>query len=379
MKRILSTMMFLGTVFNATAQTAQFTIKAITSSVLEVYFKPNGNIDSVETGISNVTFVLQIPQTFSNPQGAWTVTPNATYLGTVSTTTATSTVNGNMYNTLFSWTSNPNINGTSFTNNVEYLLATITTPTGVGVSNVTIIDWGNNRLDNSVAGAPLWATSIAIDGLDRTNNTALFYGNTTTSAPSNSGSTTGASTLTANGVPLSVKLVEFYGKVSNQNIVLNWIAKDEKDLDVYEVEYTGANGVWEKIGAVEARNNTTANYSYLHSPKSGEVHNYRLKVKEKNGDYFYSKVISFQHQIYNEEVKLYPNVVRVGEPIRVSFATKEKIKELKVTDNNGKLVRIINGTNTDRLDLETHNFATGTYYLIIVSDRKVTATKFLIQ
>jgi hypothetical protein len=376
MKRLLS-WMFLFAGFNATAQNAQFTIKAITSNTLQVYFKLDGSLGPVATGISNLTFVLQVPQTFSNPQGLWTVTPNSAYLGNVSTSTATSTANGSMYNTLFSWTANPNINNTTFASNTEYLLATVTTPTGVNVSNVTLIDWGNNRLDNATTGAPLWATSIAVDGVDRTNNTAIFYGNSTTAPPSNSGVTTQASTLIANGTPLSVRIVSFAGKLTDGIVMLNWLTSDEKNMDRYEVEYSSDGIAWLQVGSVTAKNEVDASYSYMHRPEFAYLHHYRLKLVEPSGAGHYSETLAFKPEQAPSEFTLFPTVVAAGAALNL-VSENDEVKEIAVLDVSGKIVRSLK-TSTRRTIIQTEGMASGMYSVRISSRENIRTLKFIVR
>jgi len=377
MKRLLSILFAFSTSATAFAQTAQFTIKAITSSVLEVYFRPQGAIGPVTTGISNLTFVLQIPQTFPNPQGQWTVTPNSTYLGTGVSSTATSTANGSRYNTLFSWTSNPNINNTSFADGIEYLLVTLSTPSGVTASNVTLADWGNNRLDNAASGAPLWATSIAIDGLDRTNNTAIFYGNASTSAPNNSGSVSLLSTLSPNGTPLSANLIDFSVKPVKENALLSWTTDNETDTKLYELEYKTEQTPWEQVGQVMALNSGRSVYTFSHPFANAEQHFYRLKVVANNGEYFYSKILSLRQDMTSEPAKLYPSVVHSGETVQLSLSKSTSPKLLKITDNNGRLVKTLN-TQEGRINIETGDLSSGNYFIVILSEEKIQTLRFLV-
>lgn len=378
MKQLLSLMLVsVLTASAAFAQTVQFTVKATNANTLEVYFKPAANIGPVVTGISNLTFVLQIPQSFSNPQGNWGVTPNSSYLGSVSTNTSTSTSTGSMYNTLFSWTSNQNIAGTTFIANTEYLLATITTPATVGVGSITMIDWGNNRLNNAATGSPLWATSLAIDGLDRTDNAAVFYGNSTTNAPNNSGATTGASTLVVNGTPLGIKLLSFSGRMLSSSTVLSWEAENEEQLSLYQAEYSANGTDWQQIGSIAAQGKQRASYSFTHYATNKEIAYYRLRLIEKNGTISYSKILSLKQGNTNgTKILVYPSAVTKGKALQVEV-TAANGTEARITDANGKVIKLIK-INNAKAAIATDDLASGTYFIIMVAEGKLRTQRFMV-
>lgn len=377
MKRLLSTILLAATVPVAMAQTVQFTLKATSQTTLQLFFRPQGNIGPMTTGISNLTFVLQIPQSFSDPQGSWAVSPNSSYLGAASTTTSSSTSNGNRYNTLFSWTSNPNIANTTFADSTEYLLATITTPVGVSAGDITLIDWGNNRLDNATSGAPIWATSLAIDGVDKTNNSAIFYGNPSSNSPVNSGTATAASTLTLNGTPLSVALRTFTGVFEQGVTTLKWELTQPQDARKMSVEYSADGKSWSVAGIVSPFS-TENNYSFLHRPAAQSGHFYRLLVEENNGHSFYSRTLYFTDDPNrNTGIVLYPSVLSRGTTLQIVLPGSATPVQIHLTDATGKLIKSF--TSEEKyIQFNTSSLTSGNYFVVVLSGQAVYTSKFLV-
>lgn len=363
------------------AQTVQFTLVATTVDTLQLYFKPTGNIGPVATGISNLTFVLQQPQTYPSPQDMWTLIPNTTYLGVATTTTATSTANGNKYNTLFSFTSNPNINGTTFTDANEYLLATIVTPTGVPTSAITLTDWGNNRIDNAPTGAPIWATSLAIDGLDRTNNSAIFYSNASTSTLVNSGATGLQSTLGI-GTPLGVSIIRFSGSIKGDKNVLDWLVGEERNIKQYAIEFSTDLSEWREAGIVSAINtsNPTYAYQYIHThPNGTNTIHYRLRIDENNKMSWYSSAIRLQRENGTAlPYKVYPNVVKAGTAVTIDFSDQPLSGQLIVLNTTGQEVSRLSFTDSKLLRISTETLTPGIYYIQAADDNIVLLNKKLI-
>lgn len=376
MKKVAIVLALLAGAFTGGAQTAQFTMAKISPTTLQVYFRTTAAIGPVTTGISNVTFVLQIPQTFPNPDALWGVTSNTSYLGSAAHQTTTSTANGNMWNTEFSYTSNPNIAGTSFAANTDYLLATITLPSGVAPTDVIMTDWGNNQINNT-GGAPLWATSIAIDGLDRTNDASLFYQSPSSLAPVNSGAVTAQSTLAINPAPLGLTLLGFDGTLSNKTVFLKWQTANEKNTSFFDVLRSTDAREWNTVGKVAAAGTkaTTSNYGLnddIRSVNSSNIY-YRLRMVDIDGSYSYSNTLVFYPGDENNNfVKVYPTAVSKGEDVTVAFSGSYVAGQVAIFNSVGQLISKSNMENNGKITIGTTDLAPGIYFVKLVSPQSNT-------
>lgn len=384
MKKIAIILAMIAGVFTVQAQTVQFTMTKTSATTLQVYFRTTAAIGPVATGISNVTFVLQISQGFANPDALWGISSNSTYLGSVSHTTTTSTANGNMWNTLISYTSNPNIAGTTFAANTDYLLATITTPAGVLPTDVTMTDWGNNQINNS-GGAPLWATSLAIDGVDRTNDAAVFYQSASSNAPTNSGAATTQSTLTLSVAPLGLSLLDFNGALSNKTVFLKWQTANEKNTSYFDVLRSEDGREWNTVGKVAAAGTKSTTSSYglnddVRAVNSSSIY-YRLRMVDIDGSYTYSNTLVFYPGKDNSDfVKVYPTAVSKGEDVTIAFSDSYVAGQVAVFNSVGQLITKLNAENNSKITIGTADLATGIYYVKLISQQSAAdVAKFVIH
>ena len=373
MKQILFSVAILLSAFAVQAQTAQFTLKAPSNGKVELYFKMSANAGPFATGISNLTFVLQIPNTYPNPQSLWTVTPNPLYIGVIERTTVTSNSDGGRYNTLFSAVSNPTYTGT-FTGGTEYLLATITLPPAVSLLDITLKDWANNRVDG--AGAPLYATSIALDGTDRTDNAAIFYLSPFSNPPVNAGSAAGSSTLTLNGGQLPLTLLAF--NVTNQNgaALLQWSTSTERNTREFVIERSSDSRSWTYAGTVAAVGNSTVatQYRFTDAGAVAGPNYYRLRMLDKDGKEQISPVRLLILNGRKGTVQLYPNPVFAGQAAWLYSSLDETVK-YRVIDVAGRML----ATGSFRGQVVLRQLPAGLYTVTLESNGFSKTERLLVQ
>lgn len=383
MKKIIFILSLIAFAFTGQAQNVQFSLHKVSNTSVALYFKSNVAIGPVTTGISNLTFVLQLPQTFANPDALYTATPNSTYLGTGTHQTVTSTANGSMWNTLFSYTSNPNIAGTTFAAGTEYLLVTIDLPATVTASDIILTDWGNNQINNNT-GAPLFATSLAIDGVDRTNDAAIFYQSTSSNPPVNSGTATLQSTAAIPVVPLGLKLLNFEGSLINKNVFLKWVTTNEVNTNRFDIERSADARSWAKVGQKNASGNTAINVNYDYTDDvnglAGTIY-YRLKMLDNDESYAYSNILTFNLGKENDSyVKVYPTVVVKGENVNISFSQNYITGNIVVLNSVGQVVKREQLPDSKSLSIGTGDLAMGTYFVKLVNAHAYTdLAKFIVR
>ena len=374
MRRILFSVAVLLASLAVTAQTAQFTMKAVSSNKVNLFFLPSANIGPLTTGISTLTFVLQIPNTYPDPQMSWVVVPNSTWIGPVSPgATVNSTSDGGKHNTLFSAPANPTYNGT-FLPGTEYLLATITLPAGVSLTELILKDWANNRVDGS--GPPLYATSIAFDGTDRTNNAAIFYSNQGSNPPVNAGSAAGSSSLTLNGGLLPLTLLEF--NVTNQGgaALLQWSTSTERNTREFVIERSSDSRSWTYAGTVAAVGNSTVatQYRFTDAGAVAGPNYYRLRMLDKDGKEQVSPVRLLILNGRKGTVQLYPNPVFAGQAAWLYSSLDETVK-YRVIDVAGRTL----ATGSFRGQVVLRQLPAGLYTVTLESNGFSKTERLLVQ
>ncbi|MEY4935057.1 MAG: hypothetical protein RIS64_1416 [Bacteroidota bacterium] len=158
---------------------------------------------------------------------------------------------------------------------------------------------------------------------------------------------TGFSSFGAGSMPsvaLPLELLNFSGGLENKSILLNWETAQEKNIFGFEIEcsYGMTNGTqtFEKIGFVEAKNKIDPQfYRFTDFTLKQNVQYYRLKIKEIDGFYKYSKVISIQNGARNSKnaFVIAPNPVQTEMQI-IFNQIPDTTFDLRLTDMAGKVV-----------------------------------------
>lgn len=351
----------------------RFTMVQTSVNTVSFYFTPIGSNISFSTDIfvSNVTFTLRIPTTYAQPTAAnWGVTGNTTYV-TNATPDAVSTSNNetNFHNVKFGWTSGNNMNGRTFVVGQPYRLASMTIPAGVAISDITFIDWANNRVNT---GAPLFSTSLNMGGLQE-DDTQLWYQSTSSNPPVNGGSSNASSTLTLIGTfnPLPLKLLSFDAtKVDDNRAWLNWQTAGQEQTDYFEVERAADGKTFTAIGRIEATGNISAYQLYDNAPLRG-INYYRLKWVEQNGLSGYSSIRTVAFNNRQNSYTLSPNPA--NNFIRVSGV--ETGVSVRLINLAGQMLREQQVGDATTVTIGLDGLAQGMYYVQIVRSGHIQYSK----
>ncbi len=170
--------------------------------------------------------------------------------------------------------------------------------------------------------------------------------------------------LTGGVVP--VNLFSFTGKQTADAITLNWKTSQEVNNDSYDIERSVNAAAYELIGNVHASGLITgANYSFKDNNilKAGN-YLYRLKMKDLDGTFAYSNVLSFK-------VEGAKQLIVTGNPFKdkismiLPYSTGNA--SFKLTDAAGRIVYANNmqlsGSPTATLILQSNSISKGIYIL----------------
>ncbi len=179
-----------------------------------------------------------------------------------------------------------------------------------------------------------------------TNNASYIFGYLDTVSTNLTGD--GTFIIDSTKLILPVELSSFNADVSRNNALLSWSTSTERNNSGFDIERSGEDGQWSKIGFVHGKGNSSSQNYYLFADRnlnSGK-YNYRLKQTDYNGDYEYYYL---QNEVYigiPDEFSLKQNYPNPFNPVtRIDFSLPEEGNvSLSVYDNSGKLVsKLLNG------------------------------------
>ena len=178
------------------------------------------------------------------------------------------------------------------------------------------------------------------------------------------------------GTPLPVELVSFSAQVNGNSVNLSWKTATEMNSAAFEIEKKQTStSNWQKAGELKAAGTSVSPKNYLFSDKglrAGKL-DYRLKMIDINGTYKYSSVVNVEIST-PENFELSQNFPNPFNPTtNISYKIpKTGLVSLKVYNIIGKeiatLVNQEEPAGDYKVQFDTHNIASGTYFYKLSSD-----------
>lgn len=178
--------------------------------------------------------------------------------------------------------------------------------------------------------------------------------------------TVGFSGITVLGV-LPVKLLSFEGALQGAEARLQWRIDSDKDLRHFELQYSTDGSQFSTIATVAPAGRQ---YQYLHRGLAAGKHYYRLLVKEKNGQHFYSKTVLLSRSASaTYVVGLQQNPVSTSLALNL-WSASAQAAEYSLTDMGGRQLlrqrsQLLPGANTLRLPVA--QLPAGVYHLTVLT------------
>lgn len=171
------------------------------------------------------------------------------------------------------------------------------------------------------------------------------------------------------GMPLTpVQLTSF--TVENKGCMANlkWTTTNEKNSESYVIEMSKNQKDFVEVGKLNANNNGNLNkYDFNYSLNSNENHYFRLKMKDFDGGFTYSKIASAQcNGNGGLQVSLSPNPTKGL--LKISGLTQGQ-NTIRIVDQQGRqlLRTIVKGDTDNSIDLS--KFPSGMYHVNIIDER----------
>ncbi len=172
---------------------------------------------------------------------------------------------------------------------------------------------------------------------------------------------------------LPVVLVLFVANKEDDGTVgLNWATSQEQNSGYYDVERSGDQAAWSKIGSVKAKgySSTTTNYNFTDKlPLDGGGY-YRLKMVDNDGKFKYSKTVSVNSSTNAQALVIYSNPFSDQIRMKVNVSRSQNLV-MTVSDLLGKTYINQNyhaQSGDNFINLSPNTSSTGMYILHIHGD-----------
>lgn len=196
-----------------------------------------------------------------------------------------------------------------------------------------------------------------------------------------------AYTFDAAASPLPVTLVDFKGALKNTAVELSWNVREEKNLNVYEVQKSADGVNFENIGMVFPWDNNQVenDYAFTDNKAWQGINYYRLRSVDKDGSSKLSKIVVVRlGGRAGGEIVIAPNPVK--DRIRVVFSGLAAGQyRIEVRNTAGQLTqyRQTNITQHDQVEFIDRTAANtpGLYWLTVFdkNNQKVSTSRVIIQ
>ena len=217
---------------------------------------------------------------------------------------------------------------------------------------------------------------------DTVHNTASIYFDFNLPVKTNN-----AFTVVEDNVALPLKLLSFSGVYRNEKTTLNWSTSDEFNIDKFEIQRS-FNGIdFVGINQVSPRGSINTNTAYEFIDDLTNVSEntifYRLKIKEKDGSFSYSRILIFKRNTTTgNSISIYPNPVKGSAIINISYSTQANV-EIRIVDISGKIVlkhkaTILQGNNSIGIT-GIENLQPGIYIIQAITGGDKLTTSFVLQ
>jgi len=167
--------------------------------------------------------------------------------------------------------------------------------------------------------------------------------------------------ILANGLQLK-------GKSTTAGNQLTWTTRDERNIQLYEIEKKISGNVYNRVGTVQAQNSGgNSSYHYLDNNAGNGLAYYRIKKIHDNGRSEYSNIISlkFSHSLVN----IYPNPVKNSLNISIASAETADYKiELLNTSAQTVFTKELKGIRTTTFTWNRNNQLNPGIYFIRITN-----------
>ena len=181
----------------------------------------------------------------------------------------------------------------------------------------------------------------------------------------------GGAGFTGNNLPLPIKLTKLTGTTKGLNSELNWESNQEDNILNYTLQRSEDGIIFNSLETFSTQNSTKNNYHYT-DVNAGRVNKklyYRLLIKEKNSQSYYSEVIILNFENIRNNYILFPNPSNGT----ITVTGVGAFTNYHIIDAHSKLVMSGN-ILSDLLSVDISRLADGSYYILLFHKNGNTAS-----
>lgn len=258
--------------------------------------------------------------------------------------------------------------GEDFTNNGLVVNDGLAYVVGELENTNTITNNGNLFVDGVVSGSGSISGSGVICNSDGQTDPTVAKSNTVSCDVCDG---------TVNTLP--VKLVTFEAElVESTQVNVYWATASEENNDFFEVLHSTDGIDFETIAIVDGAGNSNVmiKYQITDFNAADGINYYQLKQVDYDGKTTLSNILTVRINTENE-IKLYPNPVNLGQMIKVEFNDVLNYKA-EIYDITGRLVMNLNGMD-NQMSFSTTNLSKGNYILRIIDGDQAKVKRFIVE
>jgi hypothetical protein len=174
--------------------------------------------------------------------------------------------------------------------------------------------------------------------------------------------------------PLPLSFLEFKGRLINNEALITWKTENEAHTLEFIVERSIDGRNYSSIGTVAALNTPGAHqYNFtdrnIDLPGAAVVY-YRLKQKDIDSRFTYSRIVTLPVHQTQSTVLFYPNPVKGEAGVTITVDKPEKV-QVRIVDNYGNTLQLqqLNvSAGSNALSINMSGFVKGIYYLQVKSN-----------
>jgi hypothetical protein len=172
--------------------------------------------------------------------------------------------------------------------------------------------------------------------------------------------------------PCDVLAVSFSSLTANRtspaNVLLRWETVTEINNSGFAIERNIGNNGWESVSFIPTQapggnSSSPLTYTFNDLNTNKGLTQYRIKQVDLDGRAKFSEIRTVRGDAQKGKIIVYPNPSADGR-VSVVFEDKEGIRDISLTDMNGRIVKQWNGITNNTLQIE--NLGTGIFALRVI-------------
>jgi Secretion system C-terminal sorting domain len=179
-------------------------------------------------------------------------------------------------------------------------------------------------------------------------------------------------------IPLPITLIKFTGDIVDDTHLLSWSTAAETNSSHFVVEH--ASNLVQKffeLGMVSAKGNNSE-YTFINKKPIVGDNFYRLKIKEKDGQFVYSNTILLKLLADKSTIEVFPNPTASLLNIKVQ-SKKQLAAKVRILSGTGKIIQDVTAENGRILTLDIANWAAGLYIVQVQQGNEISQIKVMKQ